>query len=57
MRRVIFSLLLIPGFLLSQVPPVSGRWMVTADFYGTPLNFMLELNQQGDKLTVLSHAR
>jgi acetamidase/formamidase len=51
MRKVISSLLLIPGFLLSQSPAVSGRWIVTADFYGTPLNFMLELNQQGDRLT------
>lgn len=31
--------------------PLSGRWTVTADVYGTPLYFNLELDQQGDKLT------
>ena len=30
---------------------VAGRWTVTADVYGTPLYFNLELEQQGDKLT------
>lgn len=30
---------------------VSGRWIVTADFNGTPIYFSLELSQQGDKLT------
>jgi amidase len=30
---------------------VSGRWIVSADFLGTPDNMILELNQQGDKLT------
>jgi amidase len=29
----------------------SGRWIVNADFYGTPLYFMAELQQEGDKLT------
>src|ERR1700756_4981768 len=31
--------------------PLSGRWTVTSDFYGTPLYFKLELAQQGEKLT------
>ena len=31
--------------------PLSGRWTLTADFYGTPLYFNLELEQQSDKLT------
>src|ERR1700722_9690973 len=44
-------LLLIPALLLAQSPSVTGRWSATADFYGTPLNFPLELSQQGDKLT------
>jgi amidase len=31
--------------------PLTGRWLVTSDFYGTTLYFKLELTQQGDKLT------
>jgi amidase len=34
-----------------QQNPVSGRWVVNADFYGTPIYFQLQLTQQGDKLT------
>jgi acetamidase/formamidase len=49
MRGVIVPLLLVPGLLLAQ--GASGRWVVTADFYGTPLNLMLELKQEGDKLS------
>jgi len=30
---------------------LTGRWLVTADFNGTPLYFKLELTQQGDKLS------
>jgi acetamidase/formamidase len=30
---------------------LSGRWVVTADFNGTPLYMLLELQQAGDKLT------
>src|ERR1039458_9290796 len=44
-------LLLLPALLLAQSPTVSGRWFATADFYGTPINFSLDLSQQGDKLT------
>ncbi len=51
MRRAILGLLLFAGFLPAQAPPVTGRWVVTADFYGTPLNFMLQLKQEGEKLT------
>ena len=31
--------------------PLTGRWFVSADFYGTPIYFRMELTQQGDKLT------
>jgi len=31
--------------------PLTGRWMVTADFKGTPLYFKLQLAQAGEKLT------
>jgi amidase len=51
MRTTIFCLLLIARAVCAQSPPISGRWTVTADFYGTPLNFMLELKQEGGKLT------
>ncbi|HEY1497414.1 MAG TPA: acetamidase/formamidase family protein [Candidatus Solibacter sp.] len=51
MRNTILWLLLLAGFLPAQAPPVTGRWVVTADFYGTPLNFMLQLKQDGEKLT------
>jgi hypothetical protein len=29
---------------------VAGRWMVTADFTGTPIYFQLELTEEGEKL-------
>ena len=29
---------------------LSGRWIVSAEFYGSPLYFMMELEQNGDKL-------
>jgi len=29
----------------------SGRWVVSADFYGTPVLFTLELKQEGEKLS------
>jgi acetamidase/formamidase len=45
------TLLLVPAILLAQSPGVTGRWFAAADFYGTPINFPMELNQQGDKLT------
>jgi amidase len=31
--------------------PLTGRWIVTADYLGTPVNADLNLTQQGDKLT------
>jgi amidase len=31
--------------------PVAGRWLVSADFFGTPLTFILVLQQSGEKLT------
>jgi acetamidase/formamidase len=45
-----FLLPLLPALLAAQ-PSVQGRWFVVADFYGTPINFTMELNQEGDKLT------
>jgi len=65
MRRLPLLVLLVPGLLTvhhsrahaGQNPAgaanaaVSGRWTITADFYGTPLYFPLELNQAEGKLT------
>ncbi len=65
MRKVLFLLLLVLGTPLARdsrgqsaqgrTRPVnsvvSGRWSVSADFYGTSVNFSLKLNQDGDKLT------
>ncbi len=64
MRQFLFLLLLVPGLLAQNAQSrnpqqsaspagsgLSGRWIVTADYYGAPLYFSLELNQQGDKLT------
>jgi acetamidase/formamidase len=38
-------LAIIPAVLLAQPPAVTGRWTATADFYGTPINFPMELTQ------------
>ncbi|HEV2380070.1 MAG TPA: acetamidase/formamidase family protein [Terriglobia bacterium] len=51
----ILNLFLAIGSLPGQEPgagnsSLSGRWIVTADFYGTPINLSLELKQDGDKL-------
>ena len=62
MRKRVFLLFLVPALLLAHNswsqeparpvnPSVSGRWVVSADFYGTPINLSLELNPQGGKLT------
>ena len=61
MRRLLLLLSSIPVILLAQasgVPqstpstgPASGRWIVRADFYGTPRDFTMRLEQQGDKIT------
>ena len=44
--------LLAPATLVAQQQnSLTGRWVFTADYYGTPLNYKLELQQQGGKLT------
>ena len=50
MQKISILLLVLCGHSWAQIN-VSGRWVVTADFYGTPLNFRLELQQTGGKLT------
>lgn len=66
MSRPLFLALCVSGLLLAPTSRlrcaqgvatgspntgVSGRWTLSADFYGTPLYFALELKQEGDKLT------
>ena len=54
MNRTIVSLCLL-GFAAltgsAQVPSLTGRWIVTEDFFGTPRYMRLQLQQQGTKLT------
>src|ERR1035438_5523554 len=51
MSKPLSLLVLVAALLPAQSPDVTGRWYATADFYGTPLNFPMDLSQQGDKLT------
>jgi amidase len=60
MRRIFFLLLSLPALLaaaIAQQPanppasPVSGRWILSSDFSGTPVDFAVLLKQDGDKLT------
>ncbi len=52
MRKITLFLLAV-AVVSAQPKPASltGRWVVNADFYGTPLVLRLELTQQGNKLT------
>ena len=51
MRKASFLLLLIPVCLLAQTPTLTGKWFANADFYGTPINYSMELKQEGDRIT------
>jgi len=44
-------LLLSPALVVTQSSSLTGRWFATADFYGTTLNFSLELSQIENTLT------
>ncbi|HKF21007.1 MAG TPA: acetamidase/formamidase family protein [Candidatus Angelobacter sp.] len=49
---LLFLLLLVPTLAFAQqTSSLTGRWVVSADFYGTTLFFRLDLEQQGDTLT------
>jgi amidase len=57
-RRVLALLVFLAPALLFCQPQnaqpqnsLTGHWIFSADYYGTPLNYKLELEQQGDKLT------
>jgi amidase len=65
MRKILLSLLLVVGIALAAGPctlaaqgtggtapsGLTGKWLVKADFYGTPLYFQMELKEEGGKLT------
>ena len=40
-----------PQNVLAQTAVLSGRWIITTDYLGTPLNFAMDLTQNGEKLT------
>jgi amidase len=44
-------LFLVPALLLAQSGGVTGRWFAAADFYGTTINFPMDLSQEGEKIT------
>lgn len=50
MRLMVFLSLLLPAVAAAQTP-AAGRWVVTADFYGTDRFFALELQQEGEHLS------
>ena len=43
--------LVMPQNLRAQNASIAGRWIVSSDFYGTPVTFQMEFKQDGDKLT------
>src|SRR5690242_19916852 len=52
MRRLLAFLFLASVLLIAQPQnSLTGRWVVTIDFYGTPQMGQMELDQQSDKLT------
>jgi acetamidase/formamidase len=50
MRKYLVLLFFVPGLLLAE-DSVSGRWIVTADAFRTPIYLSLELKQEGNKLS------
>ena len=54
MNSTIISACLLTSVCLAtfaQTPSLSGRWIVTQDFFGTPRYMRLQLEQNGSKLT------
>jgi amidase len=54
MTRTKLTLCLLASATLSafaQTPSVAGHWLVSTDYFGTPLYYRLNLEQTGDKLT------
>jgi amidase len=44
-------LALAPLSACAQTPSMAGRWLVSTDYFGTPLYYRLNLEQNGNKLT------
>lgn len=54
MNSTVISACLLTSVCLAtfaQTPSLSGRWIVTQDFFGTPRYMRLQLEQNGSKLT------
>lgn len=55
MKRVLATaLLLLPALILSaqtQTQPLTGRWLLTSDFFGSPRYMRLDLDQTPEQLT------
>jgi amidase len=50
--QLAFCLLaLAPLSAIAQTPSATGNWLVSTDYFGTPMYFRLNLQQTGDKLT------
>ena len=45
------STLCIPAQTPTQPQSLTGRWLISSDYFGTPVFFPLKLDQQGSKLT------
>jgi len=54
-KALLLSLLALAILMAQDSQPagtgMAGRWFVTADFYGTPLHFVMEVKQDGQKLS------
>ena len=46
-------LFLLPAALLAQAPALTGKWYTSVDFYGTPLNYDMELMGRFKSATVV----
>src|SRR5881227_2138102 len=53
-KRTLISawlLVCLRAFAIAQTPSLTGRWVLTQDFFGTPRNLPLQLEQNGTNLT------
>lgn len=50
-RHVVCLLAFAPLSAAAQTTSVAGHWVVSADYFGTPVYFRLNLEQDGEKLT------
>jgi amidase len=50
-NKLALWLFAISGFAVAQTSSVGGTWLVSTDYFGTPMHYRLTLEQNGDKLT------